>query len=150
VPPLIDFLLLLCYKIPMMEHPQRIRQKKAELLERTIFDPLVDIDIIGAYKTGGRSKVTMRPTQPAMYRCYFFENKVMVTYLTHLLGLEHDMFMRIINGRFNDNPTISVFVLRDGRVLSENNIDAGTLAHVLFRFHHRIAKKYIVDEIDIC
>ena len=130
----------------MNSNRRQTAYKRAELAEKTVFDPQVDLDIIGAYKSGRRSKIAMRPTQPAVYRCYFFENDVMVTYLTHLLGPEYDMLMRIIKGRFNYKPTVHAFTLKDGHVLTEDDIAAGTLAHILFYFHHRVAKKYIVDD----
>ena len=133
----------------MLKNPDIELHKKAVLLEQTVFDARVDLDIIGAYETDRAPKISVSPGSPATYRCHFIEHDVLVTYLTHMLAPEYEMLIRIIKGRFNFNPSIRVYALRDSRVESKNIIDAGTLAHILFRFHHRIAKKYIAEEVYI-
>jgi len=122
-------------------------RKKATVAESLWFDPRVDIEIMGAHWHKRPSKLSVRPSPIPLYRCYFIENEIVVTWLTHLLKSEYEIFSHIVKAETAHNPYIDLRVITDNEVVLAEKIDANILAHLLFRFHHRIAKKYISAEI---
>lgn len=120
--------------------------RKVTLVESLRFDPKVDIEIIGAYLNKRPSQFSVCPSPIPIYRCYFFENEIIVTYLTHLLRREYETFSHIVKASAIHNPHIDLFVITDNEVILKEKINGDILAHLLFRFHHRIAKKYITEE----
>ena len=115
-------------------------------MEATQFDPYVDLEIIDAFNKQLSTKIQMIPTPMPLYRCYFSENDIIVTYLTHLLRGEYEIFQQITRHAATLTNPIRMYVLTDNKVIQKGSIDVHNLAHLLFRFHHRIAKKYIGEE----
>ena len=120
--------------------------RKATLAEAMRFDPQVDLEIISAYVRRQPSQFSVLPSPIPLYRCYFTEDQTVATYMTHILKSEYKTFLHILK-RYNYQPSIQLFVITDNEVILEEKISASILAHLLFRFHHRIAKKYITDEL---
>jgi len=122
------------------------KNRENRIMEATQYDPYVDLEIIGAFSKQTPTKIKMIPTPVPLYRCYFIEDDVVVTYLTHLLAGEYKMFTHIVKNHTKYGSTIQMFVLTDNKVIESGLINVHTLAHLLFRFHNRIAKKYIEEE----
>jgi hypothetical protein len=120
--------------------------KKAAKAEAMRFEPQVDLKIIEAYQHQRPAKVSVLPSPIPLYRCYFIEDQTIVTYMTHLLKCEYEIFRNILRGH-NFQPQVELFVITDNKVILEGKISGAILAHLLFRFHHRIAKNYISDEL---
>jgi len=120
--------------------------KNAMTAESMRFDPYTDLEIIEAYQHRRPAKISVLPCPIPLYRCYFIEDQTVATYMSHLLRSEYDIFSRIVKGRHNFQPHIELFVITDNQVVLEEKICGSILAHLLFRFHHRIAKNYVSDE----
>ena len=120
--------------------------KKAAMAESMRFEPQADLKIIEAYHHQRPAKVSVLPSPIPLYRCYFIEDQTIITYMTHLLKSEYEIFRHILK-RPNFQPQVELFVITDNEVILEEKISGSILAHLLFRFHHRIAKNYISDEL---
>ncbi len=120
--------------------------RRARITEDMQFDPLVDLEIITAFEKDRPSKLKVKPAPVPLYRCYFIEDSTVFTYMTHLLRGEYDIFARIVGSPPTHTKSIQLITLTNNDVVLKQTIDASTLAHLLFRFNHRIAKKYIGEE----
>ncbi|HPN08368.1 MAG TPA: hypothetical protein PLU95_03620 [Syntrophales bacterium] len=119
---------------------------KLKTAENMRFDPQVDLEIISAYRNQRPSACNVIKSPIPLYRCYFIEDQTVATYMTHILKSEYKTFLHILK-RYNYQPSIQLFVITDNEVILEEKVSGSILAHLLFRFHHRIAKKYISDEL---
>ena len=122
--------------------------RKSSMTECMRFDPMVDLEIIAAFEKERPAKLKVRPTPVPLYRCYFIciADSTVITYLTHLLRGEYDMFLRIVGPPPTEVEGIQLFALNNNDVVLKQTINVRTLAHLLFRFNHRIAKNYISEE----
>lgn len=122
------------------------RLEKARMAEDMQFNPKVDLDIIAAHRERRPATCNVMKSPIPLYRCYFIEDHTVATWMTHILEREYASILHIAKAPAF-HPSVELFILSDNKVVLEKKIDAYILAHLLFRFHHRIAKKYISDEL---
>ncbi len=122
------------------------RGREARITESTQINPSVDIEILNAFERSRPSRLQVKKTPIPVYRCYFIDHDIVATYMSHLLTGEHEMLQEIVRKSLNLHPTIILYVLFENDVVLKEKISASVFAHLLFRFHHRIAKKYIEEE----
>jgi len=123
--------------------------QKLTIAESLRFEPKIDLEIISAYVNKRPSQFSVRPSPILLYRCYFIENEIIITYLTHLLKDEYEAFSDTLRLGAAHNPNIDLFVITDNKVVLQEKINSTILAHLLFRFHHRVSKKYVVEEFSL-
>ena len=129
-----------------LEKILRERSREVQMTESMFFDPYVDIGIINAFKQDAPTKLAVKKTPIPIYRIYFIESQIVVTYMTHLLQGEYDVFLKIINASPDPKGPVTIYSLIDDKVILQEFTNIHVLAHLLFRFHHRITKKYIGEE----
>lgn len=116
--------------------------EKLKQAENYIFDSNIDIQIINYHKQNipfiGVPKIDM-----PLYRSYFFENYICICGLHNITPREYSILKKI-TGEPGHKPFIEYYVLFENRVIAEGNINAGTFAHIIFHFHHRIANKFVL------
>ncbi len=108
------------------------------------FDTGIDLAIINAHRAKMPFIGPVHPSLP-IYRCYFFEDQILVTCLHHITNKEYGILSAITESH-GFKPYIKYYVLYENRVIAEGEINASVLAHILFHFHHRIGLKYLVKD----
>lgn len=122
------------------------RNAKLRTAENMQFNPIADLEIISAYRNRRPATCNVIKSPIPLYRCYFIEDQTVATYMTHILKSEYNLFLRIAKKPAYHPVYVDLFVLSNSEVVLDKKIDASIFAHLLFRFHHRIVKKYITEE----